>query len=42
VKDEDEVKGYQRGEDEYVMLEDEELENVALFFCHLLLIVRIP
>ncbi|MGQ8630231.1 non-homologous end joining protein Ku [Agrobacterium sp. DKPNP3] len=30
VKDEDEVKGYQRGEDEYIMLEDEELENVAL------------
>lgn len=30
VKDEDEVKGYQRGEDEYVILEDEELENVAL------------
>jgi DNA end-binding protein Ku len=30
VKDEDEVKGYQRGENEYIMLEDEELENVAL------------
>jgi DNA end-binding protein Ku len=30
VKEEDEVKGYQRGENEYVMLEDEELENVAL------------
>ena len=30
VKDEDEVKGYQRGEDEYIILEDEELENVAL------------
>jgi DNA end-binding protein Ku len=30
VKDEDEVKGYQRGENDYVMLEDEELENVAL------------
>lgn len=30
VKDEDEVKGYQRGENEYVILEDEELENVAL------------
>lgn len=29
VKDEDEVKGYQRGENDYVMLEDEELENVA-------------
>ncbi|EJZ18451.1 Ku protein (plasmid) [Rhizobium sp. Pop5] len=27
---EDEVKGYQRGENEYVILEDEELENVAL------------
>jgi DNA end-binding protein Ku len=30
VKEEDEVKGYQRGEDDYVILEDEELENVAL------------
>ncbi|MFB2606105.1 Ku protein, partial [Rhizobium phaseoli] len=30
VKDEDEVKAYQRGENEYVLLEDEELENVAL------------
>ena len=30
VKEDDEVKGYQRGEDEYVILEDEELENVAL------------
>ncbi|WP_425989117.1 Ku protein [Ensifer sp. R-19] len=30
VKEEDEVKGYQRGEDEYVLLEDEELETVAL------------
>ena len=30
VKDEDEVKGYQRGENDYIMLEDEELENVAL------------
>lgn len=30
VKDEDEVKGYQRSENDYVMLEDEELENVAL------------
>lgn len=30
VKEEDEVKGYQRGEHEYVILEDEELENVAL------------
>jgi DNA end-binding protein Ku len=30
VKDEDEIKGYQRGEDDFVMLEDEELESVAL------------
>jgi len=30
VRDEDEVKGYQRSENEYIMLEDEELENVAL------------
>lgn len=30
VKEEDEVKGYPRGQNEYVMLEDEELENVAL------------
>ncbi len=30
VKQEDEVKGYQRSENEYVILEDEELENVAL------------
>jgi DNA end-binding protein Ku len=30
VTDEDEVKGYQRGENEYIILEDEELENVAL------------
>jgi DNA end-binding protein Ku len=30
VREEDEVKGYQRGENDYVMLEDEELENVAL------------
>jgi DNA end-binding protein Ku len=30
VGQEDEVKGYQRGEDEYVILEDDELENVAL------------
>ncbi|MGO4567797.1 Ku protein [Rhizobium sp. 2YAF20] len=30
VDDEDEVKGYQRGENEYVMLEDDELESVAL------------
>lgn len=30
VRDEDEVKGYQRGEDDYVILEEDELENVAL------------
>jgi DNA end-binding protein Ku len=30
VDEDDEVKGYQRGEDEYVMLEDEELDAVAL------------
>ncbi len=30
VHDKDEVKGYQRGEDDYVMLEDEDLEHVAL------------
>jgi DNA end-binding protein Ku len=30
VDEEDEVKGYPRGDDEYVMLEDEELEAVAL------------
>ena len=30
VNDEDEVKGYQRGENDYIMLEDEELEKVAL------------
>ena len=30
VKEEDEAKGYQRGENDYVILEDEELENVAL------------
>jgi DNA end-binding protein Ku len=30
VGQEDEVKGYQRGEDEYIILEDDELENVAL------------
>jgi DNA end-binding protein Ku len=30
VDDDDEVKGYERGENEYVMLEDEELESVAL------------
>lgn len=30
VDEADEVKGYQRGQDEYVMLEDEEIESVAL------------
>lgn len=30
VTQEDEVKGYQRGEDEYILLEDEDLENIAL------------
>jgi DNA end-binding protein Ku len=30
VDEDDEVKGYQRGEDDYIILEDEELENVAL------------
>ena len=30
VDEDDEVKGYQRGEDEYVMLEDDEIEAVGL------------
>lgn len=30
VDEDDEVKGYQRGEDDYVLLQDEELEAVAL------------
>jgi DNA end-binding protein Ku len=30
VKEDDEVKGYQRGEDDYVLLEDDELEAVGL------------
>ena len=30
VDEDDEVKGYQRGEDDYVMLEDEEIEAVGL------------
>lgn len=30
VDEDDEVKGYERGENEYLLLEDEELENVAL------------
>lgn len=30
VRDEDEVKGYARGEDDYVLLEDDEIDAVAL------------
>lgn len=30
VTEDDEAKGYQRGEDDYIVLEDEELESVAL------------
>lgn len=30
VEEDDEVKGYERGENDYVLLEDEELESVAL------------
>lgn len=30
VREEDEIKGYQRGEDDHIMLENDELENVAL------------
>ncbi|WP_288427429.1 Ku protein [uncultured Agrobacterium sp.] len=30
VKEENEVKGYARGENDYIILEDDELENVAL------------
>lgn len=30
VEEDDQVKGYQTGDDEYVMIEDEELESVAL------------
>lgn len=30
VKEDDEVRGYQRGEDDYVLLEDDELDAVAL------------
>ena len=30
VDDENEAKGYQRGENDYILLEDEELENIAL------------
>jgi len=34
VAEGDEVKGYQRGEDDYVMLEDDEIEAVALESTH--------
>ena len=30
VEDDEQVKGYQRGEDEYLMLEDDEIDSVAL------------
>src|SRR5690348_6839287 len=30
VKEDDEVKGYERGEGDYVLIEDDELESVAL------------
>jgi DNA end-binding protein Ku len=30
VEEEDEAKGYQRGENDYILLEDDELENIAL------------
>jgi DNA end-binding protein Ku len=30
VEEDDEVKGYERGDDDYVMLEDDELDSVAL------------
>lgn len=30
VDEDDEVKGYERGENEYVLLEDDELDNIAL------------
>src|ERR1044072_6065896 len=30
VKEDDEVKGYQRGENDYIILDDDELDNVAL------------
>lgn len=30
VRDEDEVKGYARGEDDYIILEDDEIDQVAL------------
>ena len=30
VREEDEVKGYEKGEDDYIMLEEEEIEAVAL------------
>lgn len=34
VREEDEVKGYSRGEDDYVLIEDEDLESVALESTH--------
>src|SRR3546814_7592276 len=34
VDQDDEVRGYQRGEDEHVILEDEELDAVALESTH--------
>src|ERR1700760_3682702 len=30
VEDDNEAKGYQRGENDFIILEDEELENIAL------------
>ena len=30
VEQDDEAKGYQRGENDYIILEDDELENIAL------------
>ena len=30
VEEEDEAKGYQQGENDYILLEDDELENIAL------------
>src|ERR1700761_604472 len=30
VQEDDEVKGYQRGENDYIILEDDELETIAL------------
>ena len=42
VKEDDEVKGYQRGEDEYVLLEDDELEAVGLESTRTIDIERLP